>query len=53
MRGNWLSDFLDEATSFPNGSHDDQIDSVSGASQMLSCGEPPRVLCAIKIRLDP
>jgi predicted phage terminase large subunit-like protein len=35
VRGNWLSDFLDETSSFPNGSHDDQVDAVSGASQML------------------
>lgn len=36
VRGNWISDFLDEATAFPHGAHDDQIDSVSGAFQMIS-----------------
>jgi predicted phage terminase large subunit-like protein len=36
VRGNWISDFLDEATSFPQGRHDDQIDSVSGAFQMIA-----------------
>lgn len=36
VRGNWIPDFLDEATSFPHGRHDDQIDSVSGAFQMIS-----------------
>jgi predicted phage terminase large subunit-like protein len=36
LRGSWISDFIDEATAFPNGSHDDQIDAVSGAFQMIS-----------------
>lgn len=35
-RGEWISGFLDEATSFPAGAHDDRIDAVSGAFQMLS-----------------
>jgi phage terminase large subunit-like protein len=34
--GAWLSEFIDEATSFPHGPHDDQIDAVSGAFQMIS-----------------
>lgn len=41
VRGSWISDFVDEATSFPNGAHDDQIDAVSGAFQMVS--KPQRV----------
>jgi predicted phage terminase large subunit-like protein len=36
IRGNWLSDFLDEVTSFPAGVHDDQVDAVSGAVQMIT-----------------
>ena len=36
VRGNWIGDFIDEATSFPHGAHDDQVDSVSGAVQMIS-----------------
>ncbi|CAN5459715.1 hypothetical protein BH20ACI3_BH20ACI3_41860 [soil metagenome] len=36
VRGNWISDFMDEATSFPHGAHDDQIDAVSGAFQMIA-----------------
>ncbi|MGI9068557.1 MAG: phage terminase large subunit [Pyrinomonadaceae bacterium] len=36
VRGNWIADFIDEATSFPHGPHDDQVDSVSGAFQMLT-----------------
>ena len=34
--GNWIGDFLDEATAFPNGAHDDQIDAVSGAFHMIA-----------------
>jgi predicted phage terminase large subunit-like protein len=44
VRGNWIADFTDEATSFPHGQHDDQIDSVSGAFQMIS--EPKRFVFA-------
>lgn len=36
IRGEWIADFLDEATAFPNGTHDDQVDAVSGAFQMIS-----------------
>ncbi|MGI9068033.1 MAG: phage terminase large subunit [Pyrinomonadaceae bacterium] len=36
IRGNWIADFLDEATSFPHGAHDDQVDAVSGAVQMIT-----------------
>ena len=37
VRGNWIGDFLDEATNFTGGKdlHDDQIDSVSGGYSML------------------
>lgn len=31
LRGLWINAFLDEADAFPNGSHDDQVDAVSGA----------------------
>jgi predicted phage terminase large subunit-like protein len=36
VRSEWISDFLDEATSFPHGQHDDQIDAISGAFQMIA-----------------
>lgn len=36
IRGSWISGFLDEATSFPHGAHDDRIDTVSGGFQMLA-----------------
>jgi len=35
VRGAWNKDFIDEATSFPAGTHDDQIDAVSIAVKML------------------
>ena len=31
VRGTWIGEFLDEAESFPNGSHDDQVDSSAAA----------------------
>lgn len=37
----WINDFLDEASVFPEGSHDDQIDAVSGALNKLA-GIRPR-----------
>ncbi len=36
VRGPWINDFLDEAEIFPNGAHDDQVDAVSGAFEMLA-----------------
>jgi predicted phage terminase large subunit-like protein len=36
VRGPWIQGFVDEVASFPNGRHDDQIDAVSIAVQMLS-----------------
>ncbi len=35
VKGPWIDDFLDEACAFPGGSHDDQVDAVSLAVQML------------------
>ena len=32
---NWIPDFLDEVCAFPNAAHDDQVDAVSLAVQML------------------
>lgn len=34
VRGGWNQDFIDEACSFPSGTHDDQIDAVSIAVKM-------------------
>ncbi|MGE5483159.1 MAG: phage terminase large subunit [Bacteroidota bacterium] len=36
VRGPWISDFLDEIEAFPFGPHDDQVDAVSGAFEMLA-----------------
>jgi predicted phage terminase large subunit-like protein len=36
VRGAWNEDWLAEAESFPIGEHDDQVDAVSGAYQMLT-----------------
>jgi predicted phage terminase large subunit-like protein len=31
----WVKEWLDEATVFPHGAHDDQVDAVSLAVQMI------------------
>ncbi len=36
VRGPWIDAFIEEACSFPSGKHDDQIDAVSLAVNMLS-----------------
>ena len=41
--GRWNRDFLDEVSLFPNGAHDDQIDSMSGAFHCLT-GKRVRIL---------
>jgi hypothetical protein len=33
--GYWNKAFIDEVCSFPNGTHDDQLDALSGAWSML------------------
>lgn len=43
VRGPWIGDFLDEVCAFPQGEHDDQVDAVSGAVQMLATAAPARV----------
>ena len=35
VRDRWIEDFLDEICTFPNSQHDDQLDAVSLAVQML------------------
>ncbi len=40
VRGPWNKDFLDEAETFPLGTHDDQIDAASLALQRLACVQP-------------
>lgn len=36
VRGAWVSLFLDEVCAFPQGTHDDQVDTVSGGVQMIA-----------------
>lgn len=38
VRGAWVPEFLDELEAFPGGSHDDQVDALSGAIEKLSSG---------------
>lgn len=38
VRGAWNLDFIREATSFPKGRHDDDVDSVSGGVEMIAGG---------------
>ena len=36
VRGAWNNDFIREATAFPRGRHDDDVDTVSGGVQMIA-----------------
>ena len=36
VRGPWIADFIEEATRFPDGRHDDQVDAVSLAVKLMS-----------------
>lgn len=36
VQGSWLKDFLEELGNFPEGSHDDRVDSVSGARGIIA-----------------
>lgn len=36
VRGSWTAAFLDEVCAFPQGEHDDQVDTVSGGVQMVA-----------------
>lgn len=40
VRAGWTTDFVHECAYFPVGEHDDQVDGVSGAVQMLGKREP-------------
>lgn len=35
VRGPWIDEFLDEVSRFPHGKHDDQVDAISLAVQMI------------------
>lgn len=36
VRGEWNMSFINQVVSFPQGKHDDQVDSVSGGNQMIA-----------------
>ena len=36
LRGKWNLDFIRTAAAFPKGRHDDEVDMVSGAVQMIA-----------------
>lgn len=36
VAGNWIADWIEELALFPNGKHDDQVDSASGAYESLN-----------------
>lgn len=42
VNGTWTTDFVDEAIGFPQGQHDDQIDSASGAFDKLFIRKTPK-----------
>lgn len=44
VQGSWINEFLNEVCAFPNGTHDDQVDTVSGGVQMIAA--PRRILAA-------
>ncbi|MBL8181309.1 MAG: phage terminase large subunit [Blastocatellia bacterium] len=43
VRGPWIDGFVDEVCRFPHGRHDDQIDAISIAVEMLSVKRPSLV----------
>ena len=44
VAGAWNGAFLDEVSDFPQGPHDDQIDAVSGAVELLAARKEVRIL---------
>lgn len=44
VRGGWNNKFLGECQSFPNGTHDDMIDAVSGAADLLLTAQPGKIM---------
>jgi predicted phage terminase large subunit-like protein len=41
VAGAWVGDFIREASEFPKGAHDDQVDTVTGGLQMIAQGYLP------------
>jgi predicted phage terminase large subunit-like protein len=42
VRGDWNHEFIEELLGFPNGAHDDQVDSLSGAFRRLAQRTEPK-----------
>ncbi|MGC9237825.1 MAG: phage terminase large subunit, partial [Thiomonas sp.] len=40
----WVSDFIEECSSFPVGAHDDRVDSMTQALDYLSHKAPPKLV---------
>jgi predicted phage terminase large subunit-like protein len=51
IRDAWNGPFLDEVEAFPLGSHDDQVDAVSGALALLFPQRPARAMSAAQHRI--
>jgi predicted phage terminase large subunit-like protein len=43
LAGDWIGDTIDELEAFPQGSHDDRVDSISGAYRKLVAAKTPRL----------
>jgi predicted phage terminase large subunit-like protein len=43
VRGPWIEAFLDELEAFPLGAHDDQVDALSGAVEVLARPHNPQI----------
>ncbi|GLB58667.1 phage terminase large subunit [Cytobacillus sp. NCCP-133] len=43
VRGTWINDFLNEIHSFPQGTHDDQVDAVVGGFNQLNENQPVKI----------
>src|SRR5439155_7424718 len=48
-RGIWNTEFLDELVAFPSGSHDDQVDALSGAYEQLAQTHAVPVACPVEL----
>lgn len=53
VRGEWIPSFLDEVCAFPLGTHDDQVDTVSGGVLLLTTGHAPIAVPAGDTRRSP
>jgi predicted phage terminase large subunit-like protein len=53
VRADWNRPFLDELASFPSGSHDDQVDALSGAFVMVGLGAAPMRISSEAIASAP